>query len=264
MKNKFVVYTALFGNYDYLIDPKEKYQGCDFICFTDQKNIKSSFWDIKVVEDIDLPLNMMNRKYKILPHLFLAKYESSMYIDTNIYIQSNPIFLAKKYLKNANIAVPRHFSRNCIYNESEIVIKAKKVKRASIVKVLNIFINSGFPKEFGLTENNIIFRTHNNIEIINLMNEWWDFLIEYIQRDQISFMYLVWKNNINLNILDINARGNKYFRIKPHKVEEIDCLFSSYYIKILEFIYNYPKFFKLQLLLTIYKKLCRTVKNLLA
>lgn len=29
MKNKFVVYTALFGNYDDLIEPKEKFEGCD-------------------------------------------------------------------------------------------------------------------------------------------------------------------------------------------------------------------------------------------
>jgi hypothetical protein len=28
MKNKLVVYTALFGYYD-LIDPKEKFEGCD-------------------------------------------------------------------------------------------------------------------------------------------------------------------------------------------------------------------------------------------
>ena len=27
MKNKFVVYTVLFGNYDDLIDPKEKFEG---------------------------------------------------------------------------------------------------------------------------------------------------------------------------------------------------------------------------------------------
>lgn len=46
MKNKFVVYTALFGNYDDLIDPKENYEGCDFICFTDQKHLTSDIcWD---------------------------------------------------------------------------------------------------------------------------------------------------------------------------------------------------------------------------
>lgn len=62
-KNNFVVYTALFGDYDNLIDPKEKYEGCDFIYFTDQKHLKSDIWEIRIVEDIDLPLNMMNRKY---------------------------------------------------------------------------------------------------------------------------------------------------------------------------------------------------------
>jgi len=256
VKNKFVVYTALFGDYDDLIEPKEKYVGCDFICFTDQKNLKSNIWEIRYVDKCDLPPNMMNRKYKILPHLFLSEYKWSMYMDSNIFIIGNPKILANRYLNNYNIAIPKHFSRNCIYKEAEIVIKAKKIDKIIVGKTLKLFIDKGFPRNFGLTENNIIFRNHNNIEIINLMTEWWDFLNQNIQRDQISFMYLIWNNKINLNILDINARGNKYFRIKPHKAENIDCLFSTFYIRILEFIYNHPKLAKLQLLLSVYKKIC--------
>jgi len=30
MKNKLVIYTALFGDYDDLIEPKEKFEGCNF------------------------------------------------------------------------------------------------------------------------------------------------------------------------------------------------------------------------------------------
>lgn len=31
MKNSFVVYTALFGDYDDLIEPRDNFEGCDFI-----------------------------------------------------------------------------------------------------------------------------------------------------------------------------------------------------------------------------------------
>ena len=37
MKNKLVIYTALFGDYDDLKDPYEPFDGCEFICFADDK-----------------------------------------------------------------------------------------------------------------------------------------------------------------------------------------------------------------------------------
>ncbi|MGR4118261.1 hypothetical protein K8Q22_07980 [Klebsiella pneumoniae] len=37
IKNNIVVYTALFGDYDELIEIPEGMHKCDFICFTDQK-----------------------------------------------------------------------------------------------------------------------------------------------------------------------------------------------------------------------------------
>ncbi|HBH9578999.1 TPA: hypothetical protein KYD21_004901, partial [Escherichia coli] len=37
IKNNIVVYTALFGDYDELIEIPEGMHKCDFICFTDQQ-----------------------------------------------------------------------------------------------------------------------------------------------------------------------------------------------------------------------------------
>jgi len=36
MKNKIVIYTAIFGGKDNLIEPEYIPKGCDFVCFTDQ------------------------------------------------------------------------------------------------------------------------------------------------------------------------------------------------------------------------------------
>lgn len=89
------------------------------------------------------------------------------------------------------------------------------------------------------------------------MEQWWHYLNKYVQRDQLTFMYLVWQNNIQLNILNINARGNVYFRIKPHLYENINCKFNKVYIKLLESIYNNPKILKIQFFLNFYKKICK-------
>ena len=41
-----IVYTAIFDNYDQLIDPKSLYKNCKFICFTNNKDLKSKIWEI--------------------------------------------------------------------------------------------------------------------------------------------------------------------------------------------------------------------------
>ncbi|MEP2131598.1 MAG: hypothetical protein ABJI77_10615, partial [Algoriphagus sp.] len=85
--NRLVVYTALFGDYDQLRDPKGEFDFVDFVCFTDQKCIVSNVWDIRLVSKDELSSIELNRMYKFLPHLFLKEYEISLYIDSNILIK---------------------------------------------------------------------------------------------------------------------------------------------------------------------------------
>lgn len=251
---KLVVYTALFGNYDNLIEPKEKFTGCDFICFTDQKNLKSKIWEIRLIENYDLVPNLMNRKYKIFPNLFLEEYEKSLYVDANVYIKKNPFILSTKYLDDYNIAIPKHVLRNCIYKEADVIVKSNKVPLKLVRTQIQKYQNNGFPENFGLTENNIIFRKHKNLEIVQLMNAWWHELNIYTQRDQLSLMYVVWKYNIALKMISENARGGKYFRLKLHQHEKIEKCFL--YNFVLEIFHNHPNLHKIPYALRILKKIC--------
>lgn len=216
-QNKLVVYTALFGDYDDLIEPKEKFQGCDFICFTDQKHLTSAIWEIRLIEECEMPPNMMNRKYKILPHLFLSEYKWSLYVDANIAILGNPFELANKYLSIYDMAVPKHFARDCVYDEAKECVILGKTKYDETKIQMDIYKKEGFPKNFGLGENNILFRKHNAETVIKLMNDWWDELNTQTKRDQLSLAYVLWKNGEKFNYIDESARGNKYFNLIPHR-----------------------------------------------
>jgi len=230
MKNKFVVYTALFGDYDDLIDPKENYEGCDFICFTDQKDLKSDVWEIRIVENIDLPLNMVNRRYKILPHLFLSEYEKSLYLDTNIAIIDNPLDLASKYLSKYDVAVPKHLLRDCAYEEAKIIIQTRKSNQLIVENQMNSYKEKKFPTKYGLSENNIIFRNHNKKDVILAMEQWWKELNEWSQRDQLSFCYIVWSNDIRFVFITENSRtiNSKYFFARSHKNDSFISKFKNY------------------------------------
>jgi hypothetical protein len=237
MKNNFVVYTALFGDYDKLIEPLEKYEGCDFICFTDQKNLKSNIWNIKIIKDIDLLLNMMNRRYKLLPHLFLEDYVYSLYIDANIILKSNPLVLCEKYLKQTNFLVPKHIMRDCVYKEAKACVSLGKTELKNTFNQMQIYSKENFPKNYGLGENNIIFRKHNENKIINIMNDWWNELNNNTQRDQLSLGYALWKNNKQFAYIKESARvENSYFSFNHHKNEISITLFQKVK-KIIRFRY---------------------------
>lgn len=228
MKNKFVVYTALFGNYDDLIEPKEKFEGCDFICFTDQKHLTSGIWEIRFIEDCDLPPNMMNRKYKILPHLFLSEYEWSLYIDANIAILSNPMDLANKYLNKYKMALPKHFARSCIYDEARECIILGKASYKEVKNQIDNYRKEGFPANYGLGENSILLRVHNDATIVKIMNDWWHELNIYTKRDQLSLAYVLWKNGKNFEYMDESAReGKGYFEYILHNEFKSRSFFSK-------------------------------------
>ena len=120
---KDVVYTAVFNDYDVLIEPDYEPGGIEFICFTDDPKKASGAWKPVVVDDCGLSPTLINRKYKILPHKYLSDYRYSIYLDGNIQITGDISNLFDCHLHSENIAVADHPRRGCIYREAEVCIE---------------------------------------------------------------------------------------------------------------------------------------------
>lgn len=240
---KIVVYTALFGDYDELPEPGEKYKNCDFVCFTDQKKISSNIWQIIYVERTNESATMMNRKYKLLPHKFLKNYDISLYIDANIILKKNPYALVIDYLDRNVFLMPKHSHRNCLYDEAKVCVGQKKSSLKRTVKQMKIYRKEGFPKKYGLGENNILLRKHNDKKVIKLMEFWYNELLNRTQRDQLSLGFSLWKNDMVFSYINENSRIlNDYFTYKPHKnnhavVSVFSKLSSSIRFRLLKFLY---------------------------
>lgn len=218
MNNKLVVYTALFGDYDELNEPTEKYEGCDFICFTDQKHITSNIWKICLVDECDLPANLMNRKYKILPHQFLSSYEYSLYIDSNVLIIKNPLDLKNKYLlaSDLELVLPKHFARNCIYDEAFTLLRSGRTIAYKVFYQMLNYRNNGYTCQTKMGENNILLRKHQQTS--SIMDLWWSEILKETQRDQLSLAYILWKTDFKKwQLMQESSRDNFYFSINQHK-----------------------------------------------
>lgn len=226
---KRVVYTAIFGGYDSLHEPEGFNKGIDFICFTDDPELRSQKWKVVLVSDNEPNAAMQNRKYKFSPHIYLKDYDESLYIDGNIFACSDSINdLFDKYLTEYKIAIPPHPERKCIYKEARKCIDVSKGDPLKIDLQMHYYQSVGFPSEYGLFENNVILRRHNEPEIIELMQSWLQQLLRFSARDQLSLCFLMWQHNIKCGYLLEGPRySNRYLKIGYHKKEACLPLFKK-------------------------------------
>ena len=225
-RKSIVVYTALFGKYDNLIDPREDYEGCDFVCFTDQENLQTEIWRLVKIDKkrFESPI-VANRHFKWLPHRYFPNQEISLYLDSNIILYTTPHELIKKYLQHYDMAMPKHFARDCLYEEAITCINENKLSIGQIYSQLKYFKNNGLPDATGLYEQNIILRRHHSDFIVNAMEATWNELKEWGNyRDQIVFPYILWKMKQHICLMDESARRGKSFLYMPHQKKSLNLM----------------------------------------
>ena len=216
-KNKKVVYTAITGDYDELLTPTYLNDDWDYICFTDNENINSDVWEIRKMEDSDLDKVKKARMYKILPHVFLPEYEYSLWIDGNFRIINDMNEYIKKYANNNLMMCIIHPDRDCVYDEADACIEQKKDSPEVILNQINRYKAENYPKKWGMIASGILFRKHNDPQVIKVMNTWWEELKYQSRRDQLSFNYACWKNNFKYDVCDLCYWGNEFFEYFQHK-----------------------------------------------
>ena len=126
---KIVIYTAIYGNKDTLKNPLFINKDYDYLCFTDNKNIKSNILKIIYKEPVHEDSVRSAKIFKAKPHEFLQDYDISLWIDANFLIKSDlSSFLVKSnYLEKATMMLFQHDQgRGCIYDEASVLIKDKK------------------------------------------------------------------------------------------------------------------------------------------
>lgn len=243
--NRWVIYTALFGAYDKLAEPVEKFEGVDFICFTDQEDLNSDIWEIRHLKVTEESPVLMNRRIKMLPHEYLPDYEASIYIDANLKLLKDLRGILENEFSDKSFLVPKHSLRNCVYEEAKECVIFQKSDLTSTVNQLKEYKRRGFPRNFGLSENGILFRKHQDQEIQSLMRQWWEEFQKGSKRDQLSLPFVFWKNGKNLPFVRINSRDEVYFSNQPHKNEEIGWiarLVLSLKIRMRRFVFSFYSF----------------------
>lgn len=200
-----VVYTALTNGYDGLmqitcINPKY-----DYICFSnDFAETKIGIWNIRKIPFETSDSQLLSRFPKLQAYKVLPEYDMSIYIDANVDITSNRVYQKADdfYKSGILLAGLKHQLRQCLYRESlEVMVRGVEKNHKKIISQMQKFTAAGFPFDYGMYEANVIYRAHNNPLIKKQCDEWWYWFQNYSRRDQLSYSFSLWENNIPFNYL---------------------------------------------------------------
>jgi hypothetical protein len=221
IQNKNCVFTAIIGDYDGLISSiYPKLPDWDYICFTDNADIKSDFWrviyinnDIKsYIENIKLA-----RYYKTNFYKYLSSYENLIWTDARITI-TNDINEYLKNLEDNDIVFLKHPDASNILQEFDRVVKGNIEKQKMIDNIKQRYAEFGYNYDNGLISSGVML-FKNNKKTIKFFSEWWYEIENYSHRDQLSGNFVLWRNSeIKYKVLS-RVLNYQYFKQLPRNTQ---------------------------------------------
>lgn len=218
---KICAYTCITGEYDNLHEIEVIDENVDYICFTNNKSITSETWKIIYIEDENLDNQRLSRKLKMLGHPIISKnYDISVWMDASVVFDKKVSEFVNKYLKDNAFASFKHAYSNCIYKEANECIRLKKDKKEIILKQVDFLKQEKYPEENGLCEMTVFIKRHNDSKVKETMKMWFDMLCQYSKRDQLSFMYCVWKTGLKIDLINLSVWNNEWFHCLKHNYKK--------------------------------------------
>jgi hypothetical protein len=199
---KKVVYSANFGSYDSINDPKLIDKDWDYIYFTDNPFAKSASWNIVLIDKIFANPRLTARLFKHAPHIFLENYETSLWMDSKIILDKDSPDRILEHQKKNNFLCFKHHTRDTVLKEA---FACMKKGHESVTKILSQYIKyriDGFKDDSHIIESAVLLRNHMNTQVIIFQENWLHEILTRTIRDQLSFNYVAWSCKLEYKLFN--------------------------------------------------------------
>jgi len=146
------------------------------------------------------------------PEDSLGACQASLWIDNSVVLRSDPFPLLCDWLDNAAIAIPGHSSRSSVSAEFDAVDTLGYDDPSRIYEQL---IHYAAHASEALEEvpywTGIIARRHNP-ETYRLMAQWWEHVLRYSRRDQLSLNYVAMTLGFPIRRVGIASEDSQWHR----------------------------------------------------
>jgi len=214
-RRRCVVYTCLFGSSELFNDfiyPRDS--DIDFVCFTDDPDLRSDFWEIRLVSRELLDPTRAAKRIKALPHRFLPEFDWSLYVDNTVRLKRPASELFERFLEPARSphVCFRHPWRDCVYDEGDEVIRSGFDDPARVRSQMSFYRRLGYPAHAGLATSTFMLRRHHDRELTPVMERWHQQVLCFSFRDQLSLNPVAWYDRFELGYLELDFAGFELFQ----------------------------------------------------
>lgn len=183
------VYTFLFGGYDQLLaQPVAADSDSDFICFTNDPSLRSDTWQTHVI-DPRYPTDIVRsaRYVKIIGDDRLAEYDTTLCIDASVRLRRTPEDIIREWLtEGSHMALAQHSYREQVIDEFDEVVRLNYDDRARVHEQLIAYsLNDAETLTARPLWTGMLVRRRTE-EVERAMRLWFDHVLRYSRRDQLS------------------------------------------------------------------------------
>ena len=201
---KYVIYSAVFGNYDSVVKPARVFKDVDYVLFTDQP-VKQAPWRTVHVDwfgtvDDEWKDRRAARHFKAQPGMYMPKADMFIWTDMTHEVHVHPAEIRERYVKENDIALFRHELRDCVFQEASAVLQYKMDTQDNIDRQLYLYQKENYRRRSGLWETPGVVRM-NTPKITQVGMMWQEMMNKYSSRDQISLPYVLDKLNVDVSVL---------------------------------------------------------------
>ncbi|KAK9748352.1 hypothetical protein RND81_02G051800 [Saponaria officinalis] len=231
---KVVVSTCTFGGGDDLYQPigmsNSSLQKVCYVAFWDEITLSTQEaqkkkvgddhhidkWRIVVVKNLPFSDQRLNGKIpKMLAHRLFPNARYSIWVDSKSQFRRDPLGVLEALLWRSKsvLAISQHGARSSVYDEAKAVVKKNKATPEEVEVQITQYRHDGLPedKRFNgrkaLAEASIIVREHTPMSNL-LMCLWFNEVVRFTSRDQLSFPYVLWRLKLmdDINMFPVCTR----------------------------------------------------------
>jgi len=199
-----ICYTCITGAYDKLLPVLKKTKGWRYIAFVtgDVDTSDAEGWDMYIIGlkpwEQGLSSVKLARAYKLLPFGCFASFriplpEVSIWIDGRMQVQCDLNQYSDMMTDDCNFVTLDHPDRICIYEEIEACRKYNCEDHLLLDMVKNHLEEVHYPVNQGMIQSGVMIRKKCE-GVFSFCSMWWDEVLKFSKRDQLSFNYVLLNN----------------------------------------------------------------------
>jgi hypothetical protein len=200
-----VVYTALMGGYETLREePLAHESGADFVCFTDDRHLTSRTWQVvRVAPWLATDPVRSSRRLKICGHPELERYDQSLWIDNTVELLSRPEDFVDDWLDGVDLAAPLHSGQASVLTEAEAILDLGKDDAVRVYEQIAHYSRHAHAVLGANPHWTGMLARRRTPEVAAAMQTWWEHVLRFSRRDQLSFSVVMAECDVRLRSLSL-------------------------------------------------------------